>query len=508
MTLVNCNLPVSSGYFEKEYDNELNMTELTTSYDANILLHDKLKIIENQDLLVSDEDILMNTHKFSLSMNNNRNKDVKSTSKQISTSRYGNTDNIGNNSNKDNNSKCNKGYKGNNSNLYDTIIPNHKLSKKEKKRKRKAKNKLKKELNFQKKQELEYYFFDNIIDNIETDYINNIDLNIKHTSSSDDVNDIVPRTPISDNNSNKYINTIDTVSRHNKLQELNYNKKAILDLINDSDTKDCFYITNSNNMDTNTKTTNNTKTTKNIKNNTTNSNSTSTKNILDNIKINTDNDNISLSDVILKIQGLNGSLPLINNDYNKKKIRQEVWVEHNGTAFESICYIDWCTNIINVFNYQVGHDIPKSKGGPNNLNNLKPICESCNQSMGNKYTIKEWNKLFTVPNNKKELLITYNHNTNNPFTKNNISTSSNTKLKLINNNSSNIDNSSPSLSIDNNIPNDDILNIRKQLETALNLEKENKLKLAYINNYCKVLLFSALSACVTLPTLYLYYHIN
>ena len=39
-------------------------------------------------------------------------------------------------------------------------------------------------------------------------------------------------------------------------------------------------------------------------------------------------------------------------------------------------------------------DVPESKGGSLDINNLKPICARCNLSMGDKYTIEEWNNLF------------------------------------------------------------------------------------------------------------------
>lgn len=97
---------------------------------------------------------------------------------------------------------------------------------------------------------------------------------------------------------------------------------------------------------------------------------------------------------------------LINeNDYKKRKetipkrIREMVWTTYNSTVFESKCYVDWCDNKINVFNFQVGHDIPESKGGTLDINNLKPICGSCNLSMGNKYTITEWSKLVKIVEN-------------------------------------------------------------------------------------------------------------
>ena len=76
-----------------------------------------------------------------------------------------------------------------------------------------------------------------------------------------------------------------------------------------------------------------------------------------------------------------------------KRVRELVWTTYKGEIFDSKCHVKWCDNIINVFNFQVGHDIPESKGGTLDISNLKPICGNCNHSMGNKYTIGEWNKL-------------------------------------------------------------------------------------------------------------------
>lgn len=74
-------------------------------------------------------------------------------------------------------------------------------------------------------------------------------------------------------------------------------------------------------------------------------------------------------------------------------VRQQVWIQYNGYVFKHKCHIKWCKNEISVFNYHVGHNIPRSKGGTLELNNLKPICSNCNLSMSDKYTIEEWNKL-------------------------------------------------------------------------------------------------------------------
>lgn len=76
-----------------------------------------------------------------------------------------------------------------------------------------------------------------------------------------------------------------------------------------------------------------------------------------------------------------------------KALRNQVWVQYNGPVFRKKCYIKWCTNTIDVFNFHVGHNIPHSKGGSIEIQNLRPICAQCNLSMSDNYTIDDWNKL-------------------------------------------------------------------------------------------------------------------
>jgi 5-methylcytosine-specific restriction endonuclease McrA len=109
-----------------------------------------------------------------------------------------------------------------------------------------------------------------------------------------------------------------------------------------------------------------------------------------------------------------------------KRIREIVWTTYNGEQYSSKCYVSWCNNIINVFNYQVGHDIPESKGGTLEISNLKPICGNCNLSMGNKYTITEWNTLIT-----STTTTTTNTNTTNTNTNTNTETINNKKQSII-----------------------------------------------------------------------------
>ena len=84
--------------------------------------------------------------------------------------------------------------------------------------------------------------------------------------------------------------------------------------------------------------------------------------------------------------------------YKKKPIptalREAVWITKCGRVFEHKCNVHWCPNIMTAYDFQAGHNIPESKGGPTNMDNLIPICGRCNNSMGDRYTIDEWNLIL------------------------------------------------------------------------------------------------------------------
>jgi len=84
-----------------------------------------------------------------------------------------------------------------------------------------------------------------------------------------------------------------------------------------------------------------------------------------------------------------------------KAIREQCWLNIIGKKYESKCYVKWCNNIMNVFDFHVGHDIPESKGGTLDLENLKPICARCNLSMSDNYTIQEWIQLTKEKEKRK-----------------------------------------------------------------------------------------------------------
>ena len=78
-------------------------------------------------------------------------------------------------------------------------------------------------------------------------------------------------------------------------------------------------------------------------------------------------------------------------------LREQVWLHKMGKVYEGKCSTTWCQNTITVFDFQSGHNIPESKGGPTTLENLIPLCSRCNLSMGNEYTIDQWSTISNPP---------------------------------------------------------------------------------------------------------------
>ena len=77
-----------------------------------------------------------------------------------------------------------------------------------------------------------------------------------------------------------------------------------------------------------------------------------------------------------------------------KSLKENVWVRWIGESYRAECHIEWCHNMITPFTFEAGHDVPESKGGQTCVENLRPICASCNKSMGDRYTIQEFSSLY------------------------------------------------------------------------------------------------------------------
>ncbi len=89
---------------------------------------------------------------------------------------------------------------------------------------------------------------------------------------------------------------------------------------------------------------------------------------------------------------INPALVVINKNRKIKipaALREQVWIHNCGRRFESKCCVIWCANRINVFDFQCGHKHAEAEGGPTVLENLIPLCQRCNQSMGTMH-YDEW----------------------------------------------------------------------------------------------------------------------
>lgn len=90
---------------------------------------------------------------------------------------------------------------------------------------------------------------------------------------------------------------------------------------------------------------------------------------------------IPLNSVPLRISWANTKSP--NSNKRKaipKSVRDTVWKIYNGNKMQGKCYV--CKEPISYKNFDLGHVIPIARGGSNRIKNLRPICRSCNNSIG------------------------------------------------------------------------------------------------------------------------------
>jgi len=85
------------------------------------------------------------------------------------------------------------------------------------------------------------------------------------------------------------------------------------------------------------------------------------------------------------------------SSHKKKSIpltlRNKIWLNKYGESFNGDCYC--CSKEINIFNFHCGHIISRKDNGPINEDNLRPICQTCNSSMGSQNLEEFKNTFFT-----------------------------------------------------------------------------------------------------------------
>ena len=91
-----------------------------------------------------------------------------------------------------------------------------------------------------------------------------------------------------------------------------------------------------------------------------------------------------------KMRSLRGLPIQVQPTEKKRKATIPKALREQGRVFEGKCPTTWCQNTITVFNFESGHNIPESKGGPTTIENLIPLCGNCNKSMSSGHTFEEW----------------------------------------------------------------------------------------------------------------------
>ena len=84
-----------------------------------------------------------------------------------------------------------------------------------------------------------------------------------------------------------------------------------------------------------------------------------------------------------------------------KSVKDQLWDSIFGSkAGEGKCYV--CSETINSKKFDCGHMTAVANGGSNDISNLKPICSSCNKSMGTK-NMDDFKKEFYQSKQQKNL---------------------------------------------------------------------------------------------------------
>lgn len=83
------------------------------------------------------------------------------------------------------------------------------------------------------------------------------------------------------------------------------------------------------------------------------------------------------------------------------QLRRLVWEKYMKKPDKTYgpCFV--CNNIIHLLQFECGHVISHSEGGSLTVENLRPICGSCNKSMGTQNLYDYKKKFFEEKTNKR-----------------------------------------------------------------------------------------------------------
>jgi len=162
--------------------------------------------------------------------------------------------------------------------------------------------------------------------------------------------------------------------------------------------------------------------------------------------------------------------------YKKKSIplslKALVWNKYIGEE-KGIGYCQCCRkNIIKQISFHCGHIISERNGGSTTLNNLIPLCQTCNLSMGKQ--------------NMNDFVKKYGFHDNEPDNESPKRTINKTKKKLVNNNIDNVNNNTIVIK-DNEINSDEMnyneINTKTSSFNSSNLDYEDYQTINFLTMY-------------------------
>jgi 5-methylcytosine-specific restriction endonuclease McrA len=93
----------------------------------------------------------------------------------------------------------------------------------------------------------------------------------------------------------------------------------------------------------------------------------------------------NINNVVNEVQTSQDTRPLTNKRKKyklSKTLRQLVWKQYVGMQIGETLCVCCKSNTINCFDFQCGHVVARANGGDDTVDNIRPICPTCNGSMG------------------------------------------------------------------------------------------------------------------------------
>lgn len=76
-----------------------------------------------------------------------------------------------------------------------------------------------------------------------------------------------------------------------------------------------------------------------------------------------------------------GATPKKVKEKIDKRLKEDLWIKYCGAKMQTSACLCCQKHEITIWNFHCGHVVAESKGGKTDIENLRPVCAACNQSM-------------------------------------------------------------------------------------------------------------------------------